>query len=717
MGDEAIMTAFGRDEEIYINIAPPPDTMDDSLTLGERVWKYAPGDMLTARRWVLWRQETRTNGDGTKKATKVPYQLNGARAESDNPQTWTDFTTAVATYEAHPEQFTGIGFVLGDGWWGVDVDRPTLMDPNPMNSVRNLGAYVETSVSGNGCHVIGYDPDLAFEHKQIPELTEDGAPVKDEDGHSVMTEFYAYPDKVGGRFFTVTGRQLPTLADDAATVARRVKAFNADLWWVKERRKKDRQKDQATAQADSATTDRQATSHATHDGDEVLSALDAIDPAGTTYNEWLAIGRELKARGYDVGVWDRWSKRDEARYHDDDCAKRWGGFPVTDDESKTIFRLANDAGWRWESGDGVKTKKDDGASATDDSKTDDGKAEEKKPPKPAWLRMEDYLAEGGPWDQERQKRQTIGLVGTGWEELDRAIGGGLTPELYLMGGAPGTGKTTIAWQLCDYVASQGWPAIYVCTEQGAYELACKSVARTAYLNNATDVHDDHPITALGLMQGYWPAKGRAMADEYLSHPTPRVIQCDYDESIESVSLKVAEAEKAIRQAGDERPVCVVIDYLQLLRSDAAGKNASEREITDAKVRALKAMQKNDGDPRIMIVLSAFSRDAYRDVTVTPPTMAAFKESGSIEYAAAVCIALWRFAGIKKKGDWLVEPDADEPGGSVIRARIVKNRYGRADRTVWMEHVKLFDYVKTHSYKEMQDRGLVAMDPDDEEGEE
>jgi len=331
---------------------------------------------------------------------------------------------------------------------------------------------------------------------------------------------------------------------------------------------------------------------------------------------------------------------------------------------------------------------------------------EDRPKPPKWVDMREYLREGGAWDAERQRRQDMGTVSTGLKHLDNYIGGGLTPDLYLIGGGPGMGKTTIALQIADHVAAEGWPVLYVCTEQTPFELACKSVARTAYLIGAND--DKHKMTALSLIQGYYPVRARAAVDEYTSHQTPVVIGADFDESIESVREKIDAYEAHIRNQGVTKPLTVVIDYLQLLRSEAAGNNASEREITDRKVSALKAMQKNEsGQARIMIVLSSLNREAYRDkaATNTTPTLASFKESGSIEYTAAVAIMLWRFAGIHTK---TVDIDADQndPDGAVIRARIVKNRYGRADRTVWILHNKEVDHVESMAYQDMVTRGYV-----------
>lgn len=75
--------------------------------------------------------------------------------------------------------------------------------------------------------------------------------------------------------------------------------------------------------------------------------LQAIDPAELSYQEWVNVGMGLKQAGYDVGVWDDWSKADN-RYHDGECEKKWRSFqgsaaPIT---AGTIVQMALDRGWR-----------------------------------------------------------------------------------------------------------------------------------------------------------------------------------------------------------------------------------------------------------------------------------------------------------------------------------------------------------------------------------
>lgn len=81
---------------------------------------------------------------------------------------------------------------------------------------------------------------------------------------------------------------------------------------------------------------------------DLLEALEHIDPASLSYQEWLSVGMGLKESGYPVSVWENWSRRDPARYHSGECKRKWNGFhgsanPVT---AGTIVQLSRSRGWQ-----------------------------------------------------------------------------------------------------------------------------------------------------------------------------------------------------------------------------------------------------------------------------------------------------------------------------------------------------------------------------------
>lgn len=116
-----------------------------------------PLAMCAARRWINWKPKTR---DGT--WTEVPCDASGAEIDATDPANWRTFAEArdAATEER------GIGFVLGDGWLGVDLDgvvdpkSGAFTDPDAESWVSSTTTYVETSPSGTGVQAIFFGVEL-----------------------------------------------------------------------------------------------------------------------------------------------------------------------------------------------------------------------------------------------------------------------------------------------------------------------------------------------------------------------------------------------------------------------------------------------------------------------------------------------------------------------------------------------------------------------------
>lgn len=112
-----------------------------------------PLEMRRAPRWAMWRYEDR-NG----KPTKVPYSIvRMADARSDHPEDWTTFDLAAA-YWVRKRKHDGLGFLLGDGWGGVDLDKCRHPETGAIEAwaleiIDHLKSYTEISPSGTGLKV------------------------------------------------------------------------------------------------------------------------------------------------------------------------------------------------------------------------------------------------------------------------------------------------------------------------------------------------------------------------------------------------------------------------------------------------------------------------------------------------------------------------------------------------------------------------------------
>jgi len=145
-----------------------------------------PTEIRTSRRCVIWRREPTATG-GT---TKVPYVATDPlrKASSTDAETWRSFADAQAAVE--DGKGDGPGFVLGDGYVGVDIDHCVdadgTLDADAQAVVDLLQSYTEFSPSATGIHI----------------LVRGALPA----GRRKKGRYEIYD---GGRYFTLTGAQVP----------------------------------------------------------------------------------------------------------------------------------------------------------------------------------------------------------------------------------------------------------------------------------------------------------------------------------------------------------------------------------------------------------------------------------------------------------------------------------------------------------------------------
>ena len=66
-------------------------------------------------------------------------------------------------------------------------------------------------------------------------------------------------------------------------------------------------------------------------------------------------------------------------------------------------------------------------------------------------------------------------IGTGIEELDRVLGGGIVPgSLTLVGGDPGIGKSTLLLQVCQRLAGSGYKVLYISGEESLKQIKIRA---------------------------------------------------------------------------------------------------------------------------------------------------------------------------------------------------------------------------------------------------
>ena len=179
-------------------LTPPEETQTPAT---DDPYPNVPAELKQRRQWLVWREEIRRD-----KTTKVPYQVNEKKAQSNNASTWTDYVTVCK----HQERFDGIGFVFtpGDLYTGIDLDD-CIIDGKVQPWAEEIigkfqsSAYIEVSPSRNGIKIWTRAKLLAEAKHKVYLQGNTGAAIE------------AY-DR--GRYFTVTGKGRYAIGDGQEAV-------------------------------------------------------------------------------------------------------------------------------------------------------------------------------------------------------------------------------------------------------------------------------------------------------------------------------------------------------------------------------------------------------------------------------------------------------------------------------------------------------------------
>ena len=285
---------------------------------------------------------------------------------------------------------------------------------------------------------------------------------------------------------------------------------------------------------------------------------------------------------------------------------------------------------------------------------------------------------------------------TGFNDLDELLDGGLYEGFYVCGAVSSLGKTTFCLQIADNLAEQGQDVIIISLEMAKTELMAKSISRNTYI-----LADDprHAKTTRGITCGAWYANYNKQEKDLINAATERYKEAAAHifiyEGVGDVGVeKVREIVTQHIEITGKKPV-VIIDYLQILAP--YDLRASDKQNTDKAVLELKRISR---DFKITVLgVSSFNRENY----TAPVNLAAFKESGAIEYGSDVLIALQYYGfdyeegenetARRKRINTLLrdnEGKARQGKAQQIQVKILKQRNGRRGDCV-MDFYPAYNY--------------------------
>jgi replicative DNA helicase len=219
----------------------------------------------------------------------------------------------------------------------------------------------------------------------------------------------------------------------------------------------------------------------------------------------------------------------------------------------------------------------------------------------------------------RQHRETSGRaitgLSTGLSMLDDLLNG-WNPGLYLLGGAPGVGKTTLSWLFAQEAARQQVPVVYVSFENSPQNLVQKALCAHAAINSK-DVD-----------RGFADLSTLARAGDRLK------ATLDWIAIVEGTRMTVAEirgrALQAMRRHQASR-CFIVLDYLQRAAA-ALGDFDHLRHSVDVLAGELRDVSNRLNSPVLALASQNRAGGKYAEGGGASG-LDSLKESGGLEYGA------------------------------------------------------------------------------------
>ena len=236
------------------------------------------------------------------------------------------------------------------------------------------------------------------------------------------------------------------------------------------------------------------------------------------------------------------------------------------------------------------------------------------------------------------------VLGTGWPDVDRVIGGLAPGRLVIVGARPGVGKSLMGTNLALHFAHRHQHAVLLASlEMPEDEVGQRMLAAHARVNLTT-------LQNGSVSERSWEDIARHHSD-LLSMPVS--IVDDPSQSVASIRRHARD----LQRTRDDLAL-IVVDYLQLMSTSGTTRNRSE-ELGEVS-RGLKLLARESG--ACVVAMAQVNREATKH-SDGRPRMSDLRESGSIEADADVVILLH-------------QPDDDVPELEVI---VDKNRHGPRGR--------------------------------------
>lgn len=283
-------------------------------------------------------------------------------------------------------------------------------------------------------------------------------------------------------------------------------------------------------------------------------------------------------------------------------------------------------------------------------------------------------------------------ITTGFDALDKVLGGGLYQGLYVCGAVTSLGKTTFFMQIADHIAEfEGKDVLIFSLEMSRDELIARSLSRNTYIiakeNNldlsfAKTAREISIGTSYSKFNNYELALIADAAERYKDYSNHVYIYEGMDTTADDIRNMV---EAHIRVTGNI-PV-VIIDYLQII--EPLNPKATDKMNMDKAMKRIKVMCHQLH--LTTLAISSFSRAAYNNEA----KIENMKESGGLEYTADNVLGL-NFDGIGEEGFDLNRARKAFP--RKIELTVLKQRHGEVGSKICYNFYSKFYYFEETGIK-------------------
>ena len=294
-----------------------------------------------------------------------------------------------------------------------------------------------------------------------------------------------------------------------------------------------------------------------------------------------------------------------------------------------------------------------------------------------------------------------GAISTGFNSIDKILGGGLYPGLYTIGAISSLGKTTLLTQIADNIATNGEEDILIFSlEMERDELIAKSLSRLTYQYCEGNI--GNAKTTRGILDGTKYNSYSYQEKELIG----RALNT-YSAVGKNIYIKESVGETTINDIRDElekhyrikgKAPIVIVDYLQILAP--LDVRATDKQNIDKAVTAMKRLSRDYNTP--VLLISSFNRSSYSSA----PGPEAFKESGAIEYSSDVLINMQynkrAMSNLEEKefNEKVEKIRKVQPGEAIpVDVFIIKNRNGTTGVTTldYRPHFNIYEEDALNDY--------------------